>query len=88
MEDIIKIVKSLEELDLMIKHVSKRIENDTRKHTHTHTHTHTQNGFVKMLLSTLGANLLRNMLAGKVLLKQVKKWLEQVRIFNDASSFN
>ena len=45
----------------------------THAHTHTHTHTHTQNGFVKMLLSTLGANLLRNMLAGKVLLKQVKK---------------
>ena len=37
MEDIIKIVKSLEELDLMIKHVSKRIKNDTRTHTHTHT---------------------------------------------------
>ena len=42
MEDIIKIVKSLEELDLLIKHVSKRIKNDTRTHTHTHTHTHTQ----------------------------------------------
>ena len=49
MKDIMKIVKSLEELGLLIKGVS-----ETKKH-----------GFLGMLLGTLGASLLGSMLAGK-----------------------
>ena len=48
-----------------------------------------------MLLGTLSASLLGNLLKGKVQLEQVKAQLEQVkaqleqaRIFNAASSFN
>ena len=41
-----------------------------------------------MLLTTLGASLLANLLTGKGVVKEVKETFEQVRIFNAASSFN
>ena len=56
MNDIIKIVKSLEESGLLIKGVSKTIKNEGKE----------QKGvFLGMLLGTLGASLLRNLLTGK-----------------------
>ena len=56
MNDIVKIVKSLEESDLLIKGISKTVENEAKE----------QKGrFLSMLLSTLGAMLLGNLLAGK-----------------------
>ena len=56
MEDIKKIVKSLEDFGLLLKGVSETIENKTKEQ---------KGGFLGMLLGTLGANLLRSMLAGK-----------------------
>ena len=56
MEDIMKIVKSPPDFGLLIKGVIETIQNEAKE----------QKGrFLKMLLGTLGASLLRNMLAGK-----------------------
>ena len=44
-------------------------------------------GFLGTLLGTLGAGVLGNRLTGKVQLEQEKALLEQVKIFNAASSF-
>ena len=56
MNDIMKIVKSLEESGLLIKGVGERIKNKAKE----------QKGrFFGMLLGTLGSSLLRNMLVGK-----------------------
>ena len=52
----IKIIKSLEDSGLLLKWVSETIQNEAK----------TQKGaFLRMLLGTLGASLLRNILAGK-----------------------
>ena len=56
MEDIIKIVKSLEDSGLLLKRVSETIQNKAREQ---------KRGFLSMLLGTLGASLLGNILAGK-----------------------
>ena len=56
MNDIMKRVKSLDEFGLFIKGVSELIENEAKEQ---------KGGFLSMLLGTLGANLLGNMLAGK-----------------------
>ena len=56
MNDIMKIVKSLEESSLLIKAVTKTIKNEA---------TEEKDGFLSMLLSTLGASLLGNWLSGK-----------------------
>ena len=56
MNDIMKRVKSLDEFGLFIKGVSELIENEAKEQ---------KGGFLSMLLGTLGANLLGNMLVGK-----------------------
>ena len=79
MNDIMKIVKSLEESDLLIKSVSKTIENKAKE----------QKGrFLGMLLDSLGTSVLANLLQGKDKLQRAKTLSEQVRIFNAFSSFN
>ena len=56
MEDIIKIVKSLEDSGLLLKVISETVQNEVNK----------QKGrFLSMLLGTLGASLLGNLLTGK-----------------------
>ena len=60
MDDIMKIVKSLEESGLLIKSVSETIENEEEKQ---------KSGFLVILLGTLGATLLGNMLAGKEVIR-------------------
>ena len=57
MEDIIKIVKSLENSGLLLKGVSKTIQNEVKEQN---------GGFLNMLIETFDAILLENMLAGKV----------------------
>ena len=55
MNDIIKIIKALENSGILLKGVSKAIKNETKE----------QKGrFLSMLLGTLGASLLGNLLAG------------------------
>ena len=56
MNDIMKIVKSLEESGLLIKGVSETIENEAKE---------PKGKFLSMLLGTLGASLLGNLLTDK-----------------------
>ena len=56
MNDVIKICKSLEESRLLIKAVSETIKNEAKEH---------KGGFLGMLIGTLGASLLGNLLTGK-----------------------
>ena len=56
LEDIIKVVKSLEDSSLLLKGVIETIQNEAKE----------QKGeFLSMLLGTLGASLLGNILAGE-----------------------
>ena len=56
MNDIINIVQALEDSNILVKGVTKTIENETKK---------PKGGFLSMLLGTLGASLLGNLLTGK-----------------------
>ena len=54
--DIIKIIKSLEDSGLLIKGVTKLVQNEVKDQ---------KGGFTSMLLGTLGASLLGTLLTGK-----------------------
>ena len=56
MEDIIKIVKSLEYSGLSLKGVTETVQNEVKEQ---------KGGFFSMLSGTLGASLLGNLLTGK-----------------------
>ena len=56
MNDIMKIVQALEDSNILLKGVTKTIENETKEQ---------KGGFLSMLLGTLGASLLGNVLRGK-----------------------
>ena len=56
MNDIIKIVQALEDSNILLKGVTKTIENETKEQ---------KGGFLSMLLGTLGASVLENLLTGK-----------------------
>ena len=56
MKDLIEIVKSLEDSGLSSKGVSETIQSETKEQ---------KGGFLNMLLGTLDASLLGNILAGK-----------------------
>ena len=56
MNDIMKIVKSLEESGLLMKGVSETIKDEAKEQ---------KGGILEMLLGTLGASLLENLLTGK-----------------------
>ena len=55
MEDIIKIVRSLEDSNLLLKGVTETVQNEVKEQ---------KVGFLTMLLGTLGASLLGNILTG------------------------
>ena len=55
MNDIMKIIEALENSCILLKGVSKTIENKTKEQ---------RGGFLSMLLGTLGASLLGNLLSG------------------------
>ena len=56
MNDIMKIVQALKDSNILLKGVTKTIKNETKEQ---------KGGFLSMLLGTLGASLLGNLLAGK-----------------------
>ena len=56
MNDIMKIVQALEYSDIFLKGVTKKFKNKTKEQ---------KGGFLSILLGTLGASLLGNLLAGK-----------------------
>ena len=60
MNDIMKIVQALEDFNILLKGVTKTIKNETKEQ---------KGGFLSMLLGTLGASLLGNLLAGKEILR-------------------
>ena len=55
MNDIMKIIEALENSGILLKGVSKAIENETKEQ---------RGGFLSMLLGTLGASLLGNLFTG------------------------
>ena len=55
MNDIIKIIEALENSGILLKGVTKTIENETKEQ---------RGGFLSMLLGTLGASLLGNLITG------------------------
>ena len=55
MKDIMKIIEPLENSGILLKGVSKTIENETKEQ---------REGFLSMLLGTLGTSLLGNLLTG------------------------
>ena len=55
MNDIMKIIEALEDSGILLKGVTKTIENETKEQ---------RGGFLGMLLGTLGASLLSNLLTG------------------------
>ena len=56
MNDIIKIVQALEDSNILLKGVTETVKNETKEQ---------KGGFLSMLLGTLGASLLGNLLTGK-----------------------
>ena len=60
MNGIMKIVQALEHSNILLKGITKTIENETKEQ---------KGGFLGLLLGTLGASLLGNMLTGKGILK-------------------
>ena len=56
MNDVMKIVQALEDFNILLKGVTKTIKNETKE---------PKGQFLSMLLGTLGAILLGNLLAGK-----------------------
>ena len=56
MEDIIKMVKSLEDSGLLLEGVIETVQNEAKEQ---------KGGFLSMLLGILGASLLGNILSGK-----------------------
>ena len=59
-KDIIKIIQALENSNILIKGVTKTIKNEAKEQ---------KGGFLSMLLGTLGASLLGNLLTGKGILR-------------------
>ena len=60
MNDIMKITQALEDSNILLKGVTKTIKNKTKEQ---------KGGFLSMLLATLGASLLGNLLAGKAIVR-------------------
>ena len=60
MNDIMKIVQALEDSNILLKGVTNTIKNETKGQ---------KGGFSSMLLGTLGASLLGNLLTGKTIVK-------------------
>ena len=56
MNDMMKIVQALEDSTILLKGITTTIKNETKEQ---------KGGFLSMLLGTLGASLLGNMLTGK-----------------------
>ena len=62
MNDIMKIVQALEDSNILRKGVTKTIKNEIKEQ---------EEGFLSMLLGTLGASLLENLLSGKGIVRAV-----------------
>ena len=63
--DIVKIVKSFEDSVLLLKGATEAVQNEVKEH---------KGGFLSMLLGTLGASLLGNLLIGWGVNRAGKDW--------------
>ena len=63
MEDLIKIVKSLEDSGLLLEGVTESVQNEVKEQ---------KGGFLSMSIGTLGASFLENLLTGKEVNKKGK----------------
>ena len=63
--DIIKILKSLEDSGLLLKGVAERVQNEVKEQ---------KGGFLSILLGTLGASLLESLLTDKGAIATSKGW--------------
>ena len=63
-EEIIKIIKSLEDSGLLLEGVTETVQNEVKGQ---------KGGFLSMLLGTLGASLLGNLLVGKEIYREQEK---------------
>ena len=85
MNDIIKIVQALEDSNILLKAVTKTIKNETKEQ---------KGGFLSMLICTLGASLLGNLLSGKRTVKAGEGIVRACygssskKSFNSTTSFN
>ena len=72
MDDIIGIIKSLENLGVLIDAVKEAVKHETKKQ---------EGGFLGMLLGTLGTPMLRNTLTGKGVLRPGREYNNMDKIF-------
>ena len=84
MNDIMKIVQALESSGVLLKGVTETIKNETKEQ---------KGGFLSMLLGTLGASLLGNLLTGKGTVRAGEGTVRAgegilKKSFNTAPSFN
>ena len=69
LEYLIKIVKSLEDCDLLLKGVTETVQNEIKEQ---------KGGFLSMLLGTLGTSLLGNLLTRKGINKNKNQASEEI----------
>ena len=79
MNDIMKLVQFLEDSNILLKGVTKTIENETKKQ---------KRGFLSMLLGTLGASLLGNLWGCEGIVRAGYGSLIKENRFNSTPSFN
>ena len=89
MNDIMKIIQALEDSNILLKGVTKTIKHETREQT---------GGFLSMLLGTLEASLLGNLLIGKGIVRflpphrlknfEIQKYYKNQPRFNGVFSRN
>ena len=78
MDESIRIIKSLENSDMLINGFSETIKHEMKK---------LEGGFLGMLLVTLGASVLGNMLTGKRLMRAGKDTMRAGRGYNVDKNF-
>ena len=84
MNDTMKIAQALESSGILLKGVTEAIKNETKEQ---------KGGFLRMLLGTLGASLLGNLLTGKGTVRAGEGTMKAgegivKKSFNATSSFN
>ena len=79
MNDIIKIFQDLEDSNILLKGITKTIENKTKEQ---------KERFLGTLLGTLGANLLGNMLTGKGMLRACYENKERKQLLRAGYKFS
>ena len=80
MNDIIKIIRALENSGVLLESVTKIIENETKEQ---------RGGFLPMLFGNLGASLLGNLLTGgKGVIRAVEGIKKKIKFTNTISPIN